>query len=147
MPKSQARIFTILYVDDNPGDVELAREAIDVSGLDCRLLSVSDGVEALDFLYRRGKYAKTAPRPDIILLDWNMPKLNGLGVLKLIKHDKHLHAIPVIIFTSSSQPEDIAAAYGADANCYIVKPMDLDLFLSTVTSIAAHWLNVANWNR
>jgi chemotaxis family two-component system response regulator Rcp1 len=143
MSKTDANIFHVLYADDNPGDIELASEALTQAVPHCKFTSVKNGEEALNFLYRRGQFSKTTPRPDLILLDWNMPKINGLEILKTIKSDKHLFAIPTIIFTSSSREEDISAAYGAGANCYVIKPAHLDLFLETFKSIIRHWNNVA----
>jgi len=143
MAKSESRIFNILYADDNPSDIELASEALDEACLQCRFFSVRDGEEALEFLHQHGKFTRNTPRPHLILLDWNMPKINGLEVLQTIKSDKNLYTIPSIMFTSSSREEDIRAAYGAGANCYVVKPIHLDLFLLRIKSIVQHWKNVA----
>jgi two-component system response regulator len=106
-------------------------------------LSVAtDGVEAVDFLHRRGKY-KNAPRPDLILLDLNLPKKNGPEVLSDIKSDPDLKRIPVLVMTTSSEPGDIQKAYSLNANCYITKPIQLDDFLNVVQSIENFWLKTA----
>ena len=134
-------MFEILLVEDNPGDVELTREALLESKLHMQLSVVPDGVEALAFLRREGRYAD-APRPDLILLDLNLPKKDGRTVLSEIKQDRSLRNIPVVILTSSQAEQDIVRAYDLHANCYVTKPVDLDQFISIVQSIEQFWLTV-----
>jgi CheY-like chemotaxis protein len=134
-------MFEILLVEDNPGDVELTREALLESKIHMDLSVVPDGVEALAFLRREGQYAK-APRPDLILLDLNLPKKDGRTVLGEIKQDRSLRNIPVVILTSSQAEQDIVRAYDLHANCYVTKPVDLDQFISIVQSIEQFWLTV-----
>ena len=134
-------MFEILLVEDNPGDVELTREALLESKIHMQLSVVPDGVEALAFLRREGRYAD-APRPDLILLDLNLPKKDGRTVLGEIKQDRSLRHIPVVILTSSQAEQDIVRAYDLHANCYVTKPVDLDQFISIVQSIEQFWLTV-----
>jgi two-component system, chemotaxis family, response regulator Rcp1 len=131
----------ILLVEDNPGDADLAREAMENSKIRNTLSVVVDGLEALDFLYRRGKYAD-APRPDLILLDLNLPKKNGREVLAEIKCDEDLKRIPVVILTASKDEEDILKSYNLHANCYITKPIDLHQFVRVVRAIEDFWLTI-----
>jgi two-component system, chemotaxis family, response regulator Rcp1 len=131
----------ILLVEDNPGDVDLARESLESSKIRNTLHVVSDGVEALDFLYRRGKYA-AATLPDLILLDLNLPKKNGREVLAEIKSDEDLKRIPVVILTASKDEEDILQSYNLHANCYISKPIDLHQFVRVVRAIEHFWLTI-----
>jgi CheY-like chemotaxis protein len=131
----------ILLVEDNPGDVRLTMEASKENKMYNSMNVVNDGVEALAFLRREGKYA-SAPRPDIILLDLNLPKKDGREVLEEIKRDKNLRCIPVIILTTSQAEEDILKAYGLNANCYITKPVDLNQFIKVVKSIEEFWLSI-----
>jgi chemotaxis family two-component system response regulator Rcp1 len=131
----------ILLVEDNPGDVELTREALDNAKVANRLHVVRDGADAVDFLFRKGKFAD-APRPDIILLDLNLPKKDGRQVLSEIKADAGLAQIPVVVLTTSKAEEDILQAYRLHANCYITKPVDFSQFLRVVATIEDFWLNV-----
>lgn len=131
----------ILLVEDNPGDVRLAVEALRDGKVANRLNIVEDGVEAMSFLRREGGYAD-APRPDLILLDLNLPRKDGREVLAEIKQDADLKRIPVVILTSSAAEQDVVQAYNLYANCYIVKPIDLDQFLKVVRSIEDFWLIV-----
>jgi CheY-like chemotaxis protein len=131
----------ILLVEDNPGDVELTREALLDSKLHMQLSVASDGVQALAFLARTGPYAD-APRPDLILLDLNLPKKDGRAVLSEIKRDPRLRAIPVVVLTSSKAEEDIARAYDLHANCFVTKPVDFDQFTTIVRSIEQFWFSV-----
>jgi CheY-like chemotaxis protein len=131
----------ILLVEDNPGDADLAREALEGSKLHNALHVVGDGVEALDFLRQRGKHAR-ATRPDLILLDLNLPKKDGREVLAEIKGDADLKRIPVVILTISKDEEDILRSYNLHANCYITKPIDLSQFLKVVKSIEDFWLTI-----
>lgn len=131
----------ILLVEDNPGDVRLARESLK----ECKLLNnlsvVGDGVEAMAFLRKNGKHAN-ATRPDLILLDLNLPKKDGREVLAEIKTDEELKRIPVVILTTSKAEEDILRTYGLHANCYITKPVDLDQFVKIVKSVHDFWFEI-----
>ncbi len=131
----------ILLVEDNVADARLTLESLK----DCKVLNelsfVSDGAEAIEFLYRRGKY-HSAPRPDLILLDLNLPRKNGGEVLALIKGDPDLKSIPVVILTSSSSERDIASSYNLHANCYITKPIDLDEFAEVVRAVEGFWFSI-----
>jgi two-component system, chemotaxis family, response regulator Rcp1 len=131
----------ILLVEDNPGDVELTREALDMAKVANRLHVVDDGADAVDFLFRRGRYAN-APRPDIIFLDLNLPKKDGRQVLSEIKGDPSLAQIPVVVLTTSQTEEDILRAYQLHANCYVTKPVDFNQFLHIVSTIEEFWLSV-----
>ena len=131
----------ILLVEDNPGDVRLTKEAFKEAKVNNNLHIVSDGVEAMDFLRRKGKYIG-APRPDIILLDLNMPKKNGREVLAEIKADPDLMRIPVLVLTISQAEEDILKSYNLHANCYIQKPVDINKFIDVVKSIEGFWLTI-----
>ncbi|HWA86447.1 MAG TPA: response regulator [Opitutus sp.] len=133
--------ITILMAEDNPTDVMLTKEALEHAKLLNTLHIVEDGIEALDFLNRRGKYAK-APRPDLILLDLNMPRKNGQEVLAEIKDDPKLKHIPVVVLTTSKAEEDVVKAYGLYANCYVIKPVDFDVFAEVVRSIERFWFTV-----
>jgi CheY-like chemotaxis protein len=140
-PEVTARVVELLLVEDNPGDVELTREALDEAKVRNRLNVVSDGVEALAFLRREGAY-RAAPRPDLVLLDLNLPRMDGREVLAEIKADPVLRTIPTVVLTTSEAERDILAAYRLHANAYIVKPVDLDQFLGVVRSIEGFWLAV-----
>ena len=131
----------ILLVEDNLGDARLTREALKEGKVYNNLHWVKDGVEALDFLRRKGKYA-ASPRPDIILLDLNLPKKDGREVLSEIKNDDQLKRIPVVILTTSKAEEDVMRTYNLHANCYVTKPVDLEKFIVVVKSIDAFWLTV-----
>ena len=131
----------ILLVEDNPGDVDLTKEALQDAKVRNRLHVVDDGAKAVDFLYKRGEYAD-APRPDLILLDLNLPKKDGRQVLEEIKADPQLAGIPVVILTTSQADEDILRAYQLHANCYITKPVDFKQFMHVVKAIEEFWLTV-----
>ncbi len=131
----------ILLVEDSPADVRLTIEALKEEKLFNNLNVVNDGVEAMAFLHRQGKYAK-APRPDLILLDLNLPKKDGREVLKEIKSDEKLKIIPVVVLTISKAEEDILKSYALYANCYITKPLDLSQFSKVVKSIQDFWLTI-----
>jgi two-component system, chemotaxis family, response regulator Rcp1 len=131
----------VLLVEDNPGDVRLTREALRDGKVHNNLSVAPDGVEALAFLRRQGRYAD-APRPDVILLDLNLPKKDGREVLEEIKADPSLARIPVVILTSSEAERDIAQAYALHANCYVTKPVDLDQFITVVKSIENFWFSI-----
>ncbi len=129
----------ILLVEDNRGDVRLVQEALQHSGSSTRLETVRDGAEALAYLRREGKHAQ-AERPDLILLDLNLPKVNGHEVLAEIKKDERLRRIPVVILTASRAEDDLQQTYDLHANCYIVKPNDFDQVVATVAAIETFWL-------
>ena len=135
------RPINILLVEDDPDDVELTMEALKESKMRNRIAAVEDGVEALAFLRRQGIYAQES-RPDLILLDLNLPKKDGREVLKEIKEDNSLKHIPVVVMTTSEDEEDVLKSYELHANCYITKPVDFDQFLRVVRSIEDFWLTV-----
>ncbi|MCX9012648.1 MAG: response regulator [Candidatus Methanoperedens sp.] len=134
-------IFEILLVEDSPGYVRLMMETLKENSVPSNLSVVMDGMEALAFLQRKGDYIQ-APRPDLILLDMNLPKMDGKEVLAEIKNDPDLKRIPVIILTTSSEDQDILKSYDMHVNCYITKPIDLDRFTAAVRSIADFWLTI-----
>ncbi|MFC6716788.1 response regulator [Natrialbaceae archaeon GCM10025810] len=131
----------ILLVEDNPGDVRLTEEAFKDGRLANNLHVVTDGIEALDFLYQRGEY-EDAPRPDLVLLDLNLPRKNGDEVLEDLKDDTELASIPVIVLTSSKAEEDIVTSYQLHANAYLTKPVDPDEFVDVVQSFERFWLEI-----
>lgn len=131
----------ILLVEDNPGDVRLTIEALKEGKILNEVSVVEDGVEALDYLHRNGKYAD-AHRPDLILLDLNLPKKDGREVLEEIKQDAGLKKIPVVVLTTSAAERDILRAYNLHANCYITKPVDLEQFIRVVQLIEDFWLTI-----
>jgi two-component system, chemotaxis family, response regulator Rcp1 len=131
----------VLLVEDSPGDVRLTREAFKDAKVHINLHVASDGAEAMDFLNRDGKHSDV-PRPDLILLDLNLPKKDGREVLDEIKQSPILKCIPVVILTTSASDEDILRSYRLHANCYITKPVGLDGFLEVVKSIDTFWLSV-----
>jgi two-component system, chemotaxis family, response regulator Rcp1 len=135
------RPIEILMVEDNPGDVRLTVEALKDAKVANTLHVVEDGVAALDFLYRRGGHVE-APRPDLVLLDLNLPKKNGREVLEEIKEDLQLKMIPVVILTTSQAEEDVLRAYSLHANCYITKPVDFSQFIKIIRTIEEFWLTV-----
>jgi CheY-like chemotaxis protein len=131
----------ILMVEDNPTDVLIAREGFSDAQMRNTLHVADNGVEAIEFLNQRGKYT-AAPRPDLIVLDLNMPRKNGQEVLAEIKADDNLKHIPVVILTTSKSKDDISKAYGLHANCYISKPVDFDEFTKVVQTIQDFWFSV-----
>lgn len=135
------RAIEILMVEDNPGDVRLTVEALKDAKIANRLHVVADGVAALDFL-RHGAPFEDAPRPDLILLDLNLPRKNGREVLAEIKSDPALMTIPVVILTTSRAEEDVLRAYSLHANCYITKPVDFIQFITIVKTIEQFWLSI-----
>ncbi|AFK20652.1 response regulator [Haloferax mediterranei ATCC 33500] len=134
----------ILLVEDNPGDVRLTKKGLQQGKVTNHLYVVRDGVEAMSFLRQEGEYAD-APRPDLILLDLNMPKMDGKEVLQEIKTDPDLKRIPVVVLTSSDAEEDIAKSYDLHANAYLTKPVDFDGFLEIVRSIEEFWFTVVKY--
>jgi len=139
MSQVTERPMEILLVDDNPGDVRLTSEALKDGEVESRLYVAEDGVEALAFLRREGRFGD-APRPDLILLDLNMPIMNGRQVLAEIKEDAALRQIPVVILTGSREMEDMVRTYDLHANCYVSKPVDFEQFIDMVKSITDFWL-------
>ena len=140
-PRALGKPIEILMVEDNPGDVRLTVEALKETKLSNNLNVVKNGVEALAYLRQEGEYAGV-PRPDLILLDLNLPKKDGREVLKEIKQDQKLGRIPVVILTTSQAEEDIFKTYDLHANCYISKPVDLEQFTQVVQSIEFFWLTI-----
>jgi two-component system, chemotaxis family, response regulator Rcp1 len=139
--RTTVRPIEILLIEDSPSDADLAREALGQGKILNNLHFVEDGVEAIDFLRRRGLYV-AAPRPDLILLDLNLPKKSGVEVLEEIKTDTNLKLIPVVILTTSAAQEDILKSYSLHANCYITKPVDFVQFTRVVKLIEEFWLAV-----
>jgi len=137
------RPVEILLVEDNPGDVRLTIEALYDAKVRNNLSVAVDGVDALEFLRRQGAHAE-APRPDVILLDLNLPRKDGREVLAEIKNDPDLRSIPVVVLTTSSAEEDIVRSYNLHANCYITKPVDLDQFIKVVRAIDNFWLAIVS---
>jgi two-component system, chemotaxis family, response regulator Rcp1 len=137
-----SKVIDILLVEDNRGDVDLAREALETGTVPNTLHVVGDGVEAMEFLRREGR-CSTVPRPDLILLDLNLPRKDGREVLAEIKADDDLKRIPVVILTSSAAEEDILKSYDLHANCYITKPIDLTQFFKVVRATEDFWLTIA----
>ncbi|MEH2275895.1 MAG: response regulator [Nostoc sp.] len=131
----------VLLVEDNPGDVQLTRIALEDSKIPIHLNVVEDGVEAMAFLRKQEKYVKAA-HPDIVLLDFNLPRKDGREVLAEIKADENLKRIPVVVLTTSQSQEDILKAYNLSANCYITKPVDFDQFVKIVQSIENFWFAI-----
>ena len=144
--QARARLIEILLVEDNPGDMRLTREALKDGKVLNKLSVVEDGVEAMAFLRREGKYTN-APHPDLILLDLNLPKKDGRQVLAEIKVDQNLKRIPVVILTTSKSEEDILKTYDLHANCYITKPVDLEQFITVVRSVQHFWFSVVKLPR
>lgn len=134
----------ILLVEDSPGDVRLTREALSEARVSNRLHVACDGVEAMQFLRREGKHAD-APRPDLILLDLNLPRMDGRQVLAEIKADPNLKSVPVIVLTTSDAESDVLRSYNSHANCYLVKPVDVDRFFEQVRSLEGFWLAVVKF--
>jgi two-component system, chemotaxis family, response regulator Rcp1 len=141
MTAAPATPIEILLVEDNPGDVRLTKEALKDAKVRNNLRVAMDGVEALAFLRKQGKHA-AAPRPDLILLDLNLPKKNGREVLEEIKQDSALQHIPVVILTTSQAEQDVLESYRLRANAYVTKPVDLEQFLKVVGSIEEFWLEI-----
>lgn len=131
----------ILLIEDNPGDVRLTKEALKEGKIRNKLTVVGDGIEAMAYLRKEKKY-KNSTRPDLVLLDLNLPKLNGREVLTKIKKDPSLKTIPVVILTTSEADQDIYDSYDRYANCYITKPVDLDQFVKIVKTIEDFWFSI-----
>ncbi|MFP4013134.1 MAG: response regulator [Chitinispirillaceae bacterium] len=138
---TSSRPIELLLVEDSPSDVRLTVEALKEAKVKNTLHVVTDGVEALRFLRREGEYG-SYPKPDLILLDLNLPKKDGREVLAEIKEDEELRRIPIVVLTTSSAEEDIARAYSLHANCYVTKPVDFTQFMKVIHSIESFWLTV-----
>jgi CheY-like chemotaxis protein len=144
-----SRTIEILLVEDNPGDVNLTRLALadrlqetsKLREIEVNLSVVTDGVEAMNFLHRQGEYQQ-AVHPDLILLDWNLPRKDGREVLVEIKADQRLQRIPIVVLTTSQAEEDILKAYNLHANCYITKPVDFQQFVQIIQSIEDFWFTI-----
>ncbi|MBT2429550.1 response regulator [Streptomyces sp. ISL-112] len=141
-----AQPVEVLLVEDDPGDELMTREAFEDNKIGNTLHVVRDGEEALDFLYRRGRHTG-APRPDLILLDLNLPKYDGRQILQKIKSDEDLAHIPVVVLTTSSAEEDILRSYKLHANAYVTKPVDLDQFIAAVRQIDEFFVTVVRLPR
>lgn len=141
MMKNKPKLAEILLVEDNDGDVELTREAFEEAKFRNALHVAKDGEEALNYLFKRNGY-EDAVTPDIVLLDLNLPKLNGGEVLSVIKQDAKLKRIPVIVLTSSAADQDIVESYDLHANCYIIKPVDALKFMKVVNRVENFWVDV-----
>ncbi len=140
------RLPQVLLVDDNPADVELAREALAGGRHHSCISDVADGEQAMAFLQRAGPYAN-AVRPDLVILDLNLPKKDGRAVLEGAKSDKNLHTIPIVVFSTSRSMLDIARSYELGANCYVSKPGNLDEYFVTLRSIEEFWFGSASLPR
>ena len=141
-PLPSGRPARLLLVEDNDADVRLTREALREAGEDVRLSAVGDGEQALTYLRREEGFSE-APRPDLVLLDLNLPRKNGLEVLDEMRADERLASIPVIVLTSSAAQQDVEACYARGANAFLVKPQDLDAFMDLIGAIRGFWLEVA----
>jgi len=137
----RSRPIEVLLVEDNPGDVRLTREALKDGTVGNHLSVAQDGVEALRFLRREGPYAD-APRPDVVLLDLNLPRKDGREVLQEMKQERSLRTIPVVVLTSSDAERDIVAAYELQASCYVTKPVDLDQYMTVLRAIEDFWFGI-----
>jgi two-component system, chemotaxis family, response regulator Rcp1 len=141
MNGTRGRAIEILLVEDNPGDVRLIQEALRDGKVWNNPHVVTDGEAALDFLYRRGPFTD-APRPDMVLLDLNLPKKDGREVLAVIKSDSDLKRIPVVVLTTSKEEEDVHRAYNLAANCYVTKPVEFEEFMKVIRAIEDFWLTI-----
>jgi chemotaxis family two-component system response regulator Rcp1 len=139
MTAAEGRPIEILLVEDSPSDTELTVEAMHEAKVRNNLTVVEDGVQAMEFLRREGRFSES-PRPDLIMLDLNLPRKDGREVLAEIKSDDNLKNIPVVILTTSRAEQDVLRAYNLHANCYIAKPVDFERFLEVVRSIESFWL-------
>ncbi|SRR6266498_668370 len=141
MKTQNAKAIEILLVEDNPGDVRLTRESLYDAKVHNNMVVASDGLEALAYLRQEGEYAN-ASRPDLVLLDLNLPRMNGFEVLDVIKDDPELRRIPVVVLTTSQAEQDIIRSYDLYANAYVTKPVDLEQFMTVIRSIEEFWLEV-----
>jgi two-component system, chemotaxis family, response regulator Rcp1 len=140
-PSAGGRAIEILLVEDNPGDVRLTIEGLHEGKVRNNLHVARDGVEALEFLRRQGRFADVV-RPDLILLDLNLPRMDGREVLAEVKSDPRLKTIPIVVLTTSRAERDILNSYELQANCYITKPVDLEQFINVIKSIEDFWLTI-----
>lgn len=140
-PPLPARLATILLVEDNPADAELTRIAFESAKVKVNLVHVWDGVEALDYLRRQGEFADAGP-VDLVLLDLNMPRLDGHQVLKAARADEALQSLPIVVMTTSGEATDVKAAYREHANCYVQKPVGLGALTKIVTEIEHFWFHI-----
>lgn len=131
----------VLLVEDNPADADLACDALETSGISVVVSVATDGMDALEFLHRHGRHAQ-ATRPDLILLDLNLPRKSGRELLAEIKRDKDLRRIPVVVLSSSEAEKDVLQSYELGANCYVTKPVDLKVFQSMVEGIESFWFKI-----
>lgn len=143
MKKDNGNPAIILLVEDNEGDARLAIEALKDSNISNELHHVKDGVEAMQFLKKEGEY-QNAPRPDIVLLDLNMPRMDGRAVLEEISKEPDLVNIPVIVLTTSNSENDIIKSYSLNANCYISKPVDFEQFIDVIKAIENFWFSIVS---
>ena len=141
MNLSESRPIEILLVEDSPSDAKLTVEALEAGKIANNLSRVVDGVEAMEYLKRTGKFAK-APKPDLIMLDLNLPRKDGRDVLRELKNDPSLKTIPVIVLTTSRSDKDVLQSYELNANCYITKPVDFEHFIEVVKTIEKFWLTI-----
>jgi len=141
MQNTDIKPIDILIVEDNQGDARLIREVLNDGKVFTTLHIVKDGVQAMEFLRKKGEYSK-APYPDLIILDLNLPKMDGREVLAEIKNDEKLKKIPVVIMTISQAEEDILKSYNLHANCFVTKPIDLDQFIKVIKSIEEFWFSI-----
>lgn len=141
MPQVRNRPYDILVVDDEIGDVELIKSALAEGPFPCRVAVANDGLEAMAFLRRETPDFREAPTPDLILLDLNMPRMNGQEVLRAVKSDPHLACLPVVVLTTSDADHDARTAYTLGAAGYVTKPLDIEQLFSTIHSIEAYWFN------
>lgn len=141
---SETEVVEILLVEDNPHDAELTTRALKKHHLANKLFHVQDGVEALDFLFARGKFEgrNLDDTPRVILLDLKLPRINGLEVLRTLKQDEHTRKIPVVIVTSSAEDPDVTTAYKLGANSYVIKPVKFETFIEAMSKIGIYWLRV-----
>ena len=142
MLKDEIKVFEILLVEDEPADTHLVRTAIKQCQFACDLVHVKDGVEALAFLRREGELYRDAHQPDLILLDLNMPRMNGREFLEVIKADEELASIPVVVLTTSEVEHDIDMAYRLKASGFITKPIEMEQFIETMRQLLAYWLTL-----
>jgi CheY-like chemotaxis protein len=140
MKRNGRRVAEILLVEDNEADARLAEEALKESGTNSHLHLVENGVEAMAFLRQEGEHAN-APRPDVILLDLNMPRMDGREVLAVAKSDPALRSIPIVVLSTSSAERDVKETYDLHANCFITKPLELDRFIEIIHQIEHFWLD------
>jgi|SRR5579863_267078 len=146
MVQFQCDLIDILLVEDNPGDVRLTREVLKDCKLRNNLFVCGDGEDAMDFLHRRRKHAN-AVRPDLVLLDLNLPRKSGREVLAEVKEDSDLKSIPIVVLTTSAAEQDVVQSYNLHANCYITKPVDLTQFMKIVNSTCDFWLEIVKLPR